>query len=175
MSGQDAAAHFNLVIERRVVQNMHGGVYCSCLRVVGAIDQRTDPGVDDGSRAHGARFDGYEEITLSQAVIAKGTPRLAQSDDLSMRTGVGIYQVAVESATDDFTFMNDDGANRNFAHIECSLSSPHRLPHPQFVVFRASAVWHEEYCMRWSSEAFNPCANGSTHLQCESSSAFRRR
>jgi hypothetical protein len=60
-----------------------------------------------------------------------------------MRRGIGVGQVAVESAADDFAFMYYHSPDRDFAYIERALGGAQSLLHPQFVGFRASAVWHE--------------------------------
>ena len=118
MSGEYAGSHFNLVIERRVVQNMHGGMHSSGFGIVRAIDQCTDSGMDDGAGAHGAWFYGHEQVAVSQAMIAKGGPGFAQGDDFSMRRWVRVGQIAIESASDDLAFMHHDSADRNFSDVE---------------------------------------------------------
>jgi hypothetical protein len=148
LSGEDAAAHFNLVIERGVVQNVHGGMHGSGFWILGAIDQGADPCVHHGSGAHGARLDRYKQIAVCQAVIAESRSGFAQRDYFCVGSWVGVGQIAIESAPDDFAFVNYDCAYRNFTQVEGSLSGPQGLLHPKFVGFGTSAVPHEQYCMR---------------------------
>jgi hypothetical protein len=148
LSGEDAAPHFNLVIERGVVQNVHGGMHRSSFWILGAIDEGTDPGVHHGSCTHGTGLDSYKQIAVSQAVIAQGRSGFAQRDYFCVGSWVGVGQIAIESAPDDLAFMNYDCAYRNFTQVEGSLSGPQGLLHPQFVGFGTSAVPHEQYCMR---------------------------
>jgi len=148
LPSQNAATNLNPMIKGGVVQNMHGGMHRSGFGVFGTVHQGSDAGVDHGSRAHGARFDGHKQVAVSQTVIAEGGSGLAQSDDFSVSRWIRVGQVAIESAADDFTFMNDDGPYRDFAHIERSLRSSQGLLHPQFVAFKTAAVWHDQYCMR---------------------------
>ena len=98
-------------------------MHCSGFGIFSSIDQRADAGVDHGSCAHGAWLYGHEEIAASQAVIAEGSSGFAQGDDFSMRCGIGIGYVAIESAANDFAFMHYDRADRNLAYVERSLSS----------------------------------------------------
>ncbi len=151
MSSQHAATHFNFVIERGVVENMHGGMHGAGFGVLGAVYQCPDAGVNHGSGAHGAGLDGHEKIAVCQPVISDCRSGFTQSHDFCVSGGIGVSQVAVESAADDLTFMHYHGAYRYFSYIECSLTRAERLLHPQFVGFRTSAVSHEEYCMRQPS------------------------
>lgn len=124
MSGQNAATHFNLVIERGVVQNMHGGMYSSSFGIVRSVDQRADTGVYHGSCTHGTRFDGYEKIAIPEPMIAECRAGFAQGDDFGVGGWVGIGQTAVESAAYDFAFVHYDCADGHFSQVKCSLSSP---------------------------------------------------
>ena len=148
MSRQHSATHFNLVIERGVVQNMYGGMHRAGFGIVRAVNQRTDSGVNHRPGTHGARFNGYEEVAVSQAVIAEGGSGFAQGHDFSMGRRIRVCEIAIEAAADDLAFMHHDGADRNFSDVERALGSPQGLLHPQFIVFSASAVSHAEYCMR---------------------------
>jgi hypothetical protein len=107
--------------------------------------------VDHGPGTHGAGFDGDEQLAVSKTVVAKGGSGLAQGDDFSMRRRIRVGQIAIESPAYDLAFLHHDGADRNFSYVERSLGSTQRLLHPQFVVFSASAVSHEEYCMRMAA------------------------
>jgi hypothetical protein len=159
LSGQNAAPHFNLVVECGVIQDLHGGMHRSSLGVLGAVYQSSDTGMHHGSCAHGARFNGHEKIAVCKAVIAEGRSGFPQSNYFRVGRGVGIGEVAVESATDNLAFMHDDGAYGHFSHVERSLSGPQRLLHPQFVGFRTSGVPHEQYCMRMVEPSAFPQMN----------------
>jgi hypothetical protein len=90
LSGEDAATHFNLVIEGGVIQNMHGGMHGSGFGVVGSVYQRSDPGVHHGSGAHGAGLNGHKQLAVSQTVIAEGRSSFAQRDYFSVGSWVGV-------------------------------------------------------------------------------------
>lgn len=151
MSGEHAATHFNLVIERGVVQNVHCGMHGSGFEIVRPIDKRTDSGVDHGSGAHGARFYGHEEVAVFQAVIADCGSGFAQGDDFSMRGGIRVGEIAIKSAAYDLAFIHHNGPDRNLSDFKRSLGSPQGLLHPKFIGFRASAISHAEYCMRMAA------------------------
>src|SRR5690349_7492952 len=54
-TGQHSAANLDLVVQLRVVQDLHHGGDCACLRVVRAIYQALDAGMHHSAGAHGAR------------------------------------------------------------------------------------------------------------------------
>jgi hypothetical protein len=63
-------------------------------------------------------------------MIAEGSSSFAQGDDFSMGCGIGVGEVAIESATNDFAFMYYDGADRNLSYVERSLRSAQGFLHP---------------------------------------------
>src|SRR6185312_13693385 len=65
-----------------------------------------------------------------------------------MRGGIGVGDIAIESAADDLAFVHRYGADRYFSDVERTLGSAQGLLHPQFIVFSASSVSHDQYCMR---------------------------
>ena len=56
---QDAWGDFDLVVELGAGQEFEGGAEGAALRVVGAVDEPGDAGLDDCAGAHGARLEGY--------------------------------------------------------------------------------------------------------------------
>jgi len=131
-----------------VVQNMHNGMHRSGFWIVGSVYQGSDTGVHHGSGAHGTGLNGHEKIAVLQTMIAEGGSSFSQGDDFCMSSWVGVGHIAIESASDDFAVMNYDCAYRHFSYVERSLGGMQGLLHPQFVGSGASAVSHEEHCMR---------------------------
>jgi hypothetical protein len=113
-----------------MVQNMHCRVHCSGFGIVGSVYQGSDAGVHHGPCAHGAWLNGDEKIAVIQAVIADFRSGFAQCHNFCMGGWIGVGQIAIESATDDFAFMHHDCADRNLAYVERSLSSAQGLLHP---------------------------------------------
>jgi hypothetical protein len=125
LSSQNAATHCNVVIERGVVQNMQGAMYSSGFGVLGTLYQCRDTGVHHGSRAHRAWLDEYKEIALYHRRFLTAEPSARRR----FRAGswVGIGQIAVESASDDFAFMHLRLRLPAPLYIERSLSRPQGL------------------------------------------------
>jgi hypothetical protein len=143
------------MIQRGVVQDVHRRMHSPRLGVLGTIYQTPDARVHDGSGAHCARLNGHEQIAARQAMVPDGRPGLAQSHYFGMSRWIGIGEVAIESAANDFSFMDDDSANRNFARVHGALGRSQGLLHEKLVVFRTSTVLHEEYCMRMIEPALS--------------------
>jgi len=89
-AGQNTAANLDLMIQGRVVQDMHCRMHSPGLGVLGAIYQAPDARVHYGSSAHSAGLNGHEQIATRQAMISNGGPGLAQSHDLGMSGWVGV-------------------------------------------------------------------------------------
>src|SRR3954451_1449142 len=64
LSGENAAAHFNPVIERGVVENVHCGMHSAGLGVFGAVYKRPDAGVHHSSGAHGTWLNSHKQIAI---------------------------------------------------------------------------------------------------------------
>jgi hypothetical protein len=57
-----------------------------------------------------------------------------------MGCGIGVGQVAIVAATDDFAAANYHGADRDFARFQCALGGAESLLHEQFI---------HAYCVAW--------------------------
>jgi hypothetical protein len=89
--------------------------------------------VDNCSRAHGAGFDGDEQVAVVEAIVPERRPGFPECDDFGVRRRITIGDGAVESSTYDLAFVNHDRANWNFAHFKSALGRAQRLLHPEFV------------------------------------------
>jgi hypothetical protein len=116
-----------------MIYHLHYRMDRAGFRVIRSINQAFDPGMNERPGTHCARFDCSKQLTLVQAVVANSCTRFAQSDDFRMRGRVGIGQVPIAAATDDFAGANHDRAYRNFTRLQCTLRSAQSLFHKQFV------------------------------------------
>jgi NADH-quinone oxidoreductase subunit I len=85
------------------------------------------------TRAHGARFNCSKQFAVSQAMVTHGGTSCAQDNDFGVGGGVGVGEVAVPAAGDDFAITNDDGAHGHFTGFERTLGGAESFFHPQFV------------------------------------------
>jgi len=108
-------------------------MYRARLWIIRAVDQTFDAGVHYGTGAHGARFNCNKQLTVSQTVVTNGCTGFAEGDDLRVGGRIGVRDVAVPSAADDFSFADHNGAHWNFIHFESALGAAEGFFHPEFV------------------------------------------
>jgi hypothetical protein len=101
--------------------------------VIRAVDQALEPGMNQSSGAHGARFNCSKQFTAFQAMVTEGGTGLAQGDYLGMGSGIGVCEVAVAAASDDFAVVNHDRADWNFSSFESTLGVAEGFFHEEFV------------------------------------------
>lgn len=116
-----------------MIEKLQPGVDRPGLGIGSAINEALDPGMHERSGTHGAGFDGGEQLALKQPVVAENASGLAQSDDLRMRGGVGVGDVAVAATGHDLAFADHDGADWHFAHFERAARRAERFLHPKLI------------------------------------------
>ena len=126
-----------------MVQHAHDRVHRTGFRILGAIDQSANAGMYHGTCAHGAWLYGHEQIAFIQTIVAKATTGVPEGNDFGVGRRVGIQNIAVKSASDDFSFMNNDRPDRYLAEFERSLSSTQGFLHPEFVVVARDFTRHD--------------------------------
>lgn len=77
-------------------------------------DDAADPGVDDGTSAHGAWFFGDIEIAVGEAPIAKDALGLSEGEHFGVGGGVFEGFDLIPRAGDDLAVVNDDGTDGDF-------------------------------------------------------------
>ena len=130
---QDAAADFYFMVQLRVIQHLHYRMHCARFGIIGAVDQALDPSVHHGSGAHWARFNCSKQVTVFEAMVTDVCTRFTQGDDLCMRGGIGVADVAVPSAANDFSGAHYHCTHGDFAGFKGALCGAQGFLHPQFV------------------------------------------
>lgn len=102
---------------------MHHRVCCAGLGIVGAIYQSANSCMHHCPGAHRTRFDGGEKFTIAETIISDCGTGFAQSDDLSVSAWVRIRNIAIETAPNNLSVLNNYRANWNFADSERALGS----------------------------------------------------
>ena len=103
------------MIELGVVHDGEDRAAGSGFGVGGGVDESTDTGVEDGSGAHGAGFEGGVEGAVFEAVVFEGVAGFAEGDDFGVGGGVAVAEDPVLAAADDFVFVDYDCADGDFA------------------------------------------------------------
>jgi len=66
-------------------------------------------------------------------MVTKECGSFAERDNFGVRSRIGLGDVSIVSAPDDFAVENNDGAHGDFSDLECALGAAKRFFHPQFV------------------------------------------
>ncbi len=145
-SRQHAPAHLNFVIQCRVVQDLHNRMHSASLRVVSPVDQTPNAGMHNGSGAHGAWLDGDEQIAVIETIVPQSRTCFSEGHDFGMSCWIVAADIAIETATHDLPFVNDDCSHWNLSGFERPPGGTEGLLHPEFVGFVRSQ--HDVYCRR---------------------------
>jgi hypothetical protein len=110
--GEEAGDNFNSMVELRVVHDAEDAAAGSGFGVVGGVDEAGDAGVEDGSGAHGAGFEGDVESAATffckEAIVFERETGGAEGYDLGVGGGVAVAEDAVVAAGDDLSGGGDD-------------------------------------------------------------------
>src|SRR5215472_8887283 len=131
---QNTSADFHLVVEPGVVQHLQHRMDRARFWVIRSVHQALNPRVHQCAGAHGAGFNCNKQLAPSQAVVAERGASLPQRDDLGVRSGIGVGDGPVPSASNDLAVSHDYGAHGNFPGIEGAPGGAQRLLHEDFVV-----------------------------------------
>ena len=113
--GEEAGDNFNSMVELRVVHDAEDAAAGSGFGVVGGVDEAGDAGVEDGSGAHGAGFEGDVEGAAGEPVVRERKAGLTEGYDLGVGRGVAVTEDSVLAAADDLVVIDDDGTYGDFA------------------------------------------------------------
>jgi hypothetical protein len=103
------------------------------LRILGAIHQAADAGMNCRSRAHRARLNCSKQLAVDEPVITGVLSRFAQRHDFSMGGWIAVGEVPIPSPSNHSTIANHDRSHRHFARLQGALSAAQGFLHPQFV------------------------------------------
>ena len=111
------------MVQPWMIENFEDRAGSARLGVERADDQASQPGVNHGSGAHGARFERDVEMAIGEPVVAERAGRLAQGDDLGVSRGIDVSQYTILPRGNDLILEDDDSANRHLSRIrgECRL------------------------------------------------------
>lgn len=116
---ENAGNNFHLVIESGVCEDFETRANGAALEVVCAVDQARDAGLDDSAGAHAAGLDRDIEGCARHAIVAEVTSCFTNHDDLSVGGRVTVANGAVAGAGENFTVMDDAGADGDFTDRCC--------------------------------------------------------
>jgi hypothetical protein len=132
-AGKHSAANLYLVVQLRMIQDLHHRMHRARLGVGRAIYQALDAGMHHGAGAHGAGFNCNKQRAAFQTVVANGGTRLAQRHDLGMGRRIGADNVAVPSPSYNLGAAYYDRSYRDFSRFQAALGAAQGFFHPQFI------------------------------------------
>lgn len=96
-------------------------------------DDAADAAMHDGSGAHGTGFFGDENIAMGEPPVADGALGLGEGQHFCVGSGVAEEFDLIGGPADDVTFMDDDGADRNFFLAEGLAGFAQSLAHEELI------------------------------------------
>jgi len=111
--------------------------------VVCAVNQAPNAGMNQRSRAHGARLNCSKQLAVPQAMVADRGTRFTQRKHFRVGGGIGVGDVAIESAANDLALVHHNGAHGNFSGFKRALRGTQGFLHPEFVYLKVVVLRHE--------------------------------
>lgn len=134
MVGEDVGGYGEAVVEERAGAEVEMGIDGAEARVGGAVNKAGNAGVDDGSGAHYAGFDGCVERRADQAIIAQGDTGGSDRENFGVGRRIAVGDGAVRRRSEQRAFGgNDARSDRDFADgggFACRFEGD---VHPMFV------------------------------------------
>ena len=133
------------MIQSRVIEHGHDRVNRPCLCIICTVNHPLYPCVNQSPCTHGAGLNCNKQLTLTQAVVADCSPRLTQSVYFGVSSGIAIRDIAIKPATYDFSAVNHNGTDGDFAGFKRTLGAAQRLAHPDFIIVLRGVRGHSQY------------------------------
>jgi len=105
-SSQDPATDLHAVVQAGMIQNLKHGMNRARFRVIRSVNQPLQASMHHRSCTHRARLNCNKELAVSQAMVTDVLTSLTQRDDLGVRGGIGVGEIAIPSSSDDLAFAN---------------------------------------------------------------------
>jgi hypothetical protein len=86
-----------------------------------------------GAGAHRARFNCNKQLAVAKAVITDAGSGFSESHNFGVGRRIGVGDVSVPSAADDFASVDYDGADRDFVHSKSTLGAAEGFFHPELI------------------------------------------
>lgn len=125
------------MVQFRMVQYLHYGMNRTSFWIVSAINQALDPRVYECASAHRTRFNCSKELAVAQAMITNVFTGIAKRYHFRVGGWIGISEVGIPSAANDFILTDDDCADGNFSGFERALRATKSFFHPKFVSWKS--------------------------------------
>lgn len=109
------------MIQSRMIHYFQNRAAGACLGIGCGVDEATEAGVENGSGAHGARFERDDERASGESVVVQVVRGVAHGDDFGVGRGIVVADDAVVASADDFAIKKNDGSYGHFAFCFCGV------------------------------------------------------
>jgi len=133
-----------LVIQRRHLEQIDHSARSSGFRIRATVDHPAEPGLDDRSRAHWARFFSDIEIAVVEPPVVDHAFGLSDREHLCVRGGILQDFDLVPGACDDFCITDNHGADRNFILRFGSPCLPQSFAHKIGIARKIQQIVHDK-------------------------------
>jgi hypothetical protein len=121
------------MIQAGVVHHLQVRMNGTCLRVIGAVDQAADAGMNRRSRTHYARLNCSKQFAVAESVITEVSSRFTQRHDFGVRGGIVLCDIAIPASSDHAAVADHDRSHRHFVDLEGALRAAESFFHPKLV------------------------------------------
>jgi NADH-quinone oxidoreductase subunit I len=121
------------MIQAGVIYHLQNRMDGAGFRVIGAVHQAAEAGMNRCSGAHGARLNCSKQFAVAEPVVTEVSSRLAQRHDFRVSGGIGVGEILIPSSTGYTAGAHDDRSHGHFARLQCALGAAESLFHPKLV------------------------------------------
>jgi hypothetical protein len=117
------------MIQLWIGEHAEAGARGAAFRIIRAVNETSNSGLDHGSSAHNAGLEGNVESGAVKPVVADLLSGVAQGDDFRMRSRVLVTDRAIACAGNHVALEDQSGADRDFAAFRSGASFFERYLH----------------------------------------------
>ena len=121
------------MVQSRVVQHFHDGMNRTRFRIIRAIDQPLQTGMNHRARAHRAWLNCSKQLALAQTMVTDVFTGFAKGYDFGVSGGIGLRNISVPPSAYNPAVTYDHGSYRYLAGFHRTLGRAEGLLHPEFV------------------------------------------
>lgn len=112
---------------------------CACFEVFGAVDEGFDAGLEDGSGAHGAGFEGDVEGAVGESPVVEVLGSCSEGEEFGVAEGVLVAIAAVLGLGDRLALgVEEDCADGDVTGLSGLVGLGEGLVHPVVVVIHGA-------------------------------------
>jgi len=112
---EDTGGDFDTVIQARVREDFETRADGATARIVGAVDEFCNAGLDHGAGTHRAGLERDVHRGAGKTIVGEKAGAFTEGNDFGVSGGVVVADRAIAGLRDDFVFTDEEGTDRNFS------------------------------------------------------------